>query len=418
MEEAGDGRIGAQTAASVGVRDVVEGAAEGMSRSVGRRMSRACASRTSSSFLRSTRRRTCLACCATWSSGRSSSRRAARSSSSTTDRPTARRRWSRATTGRFPVRARQARREPGPRARRSAPDSPRRSRVSADDVLVVTLEADTTSDLDALPRMLGEAARRRRPRARLRARRRPDGERQPAPAAPEPRRRRRRPARARPRRAHRLLVLPRLPRLDPPRGRRTPTATDLIEEPGFACKAELLAKLAALGARIERGAGRPRRLAPRRQQQDARPADARRLLAASSAAALQRGAGARVTRPRSGSSAAASSASPPRTGLRRRASTSRSSSAPTTSAASSARSTSTAAASTASTTSSFRPTIASRARGGARPRRPLPLPPDRRRLLRRRPALLDELAARVRDVPAPARRTTGCGSPPSSRAAS
>ena len=51
-----------------------------------------------------------------------------------------------------------------------------------------------------------------------------------------------------------------------------------------------------------------------------------------------------------------------------------------------------------------------RPRRGARARRPLPVPPDRRRLLRRRPAVLDELAARVPDAFRCCRRTTGCGS--------
>ena len=91
---------------------------------------------------------------------------------------------------------------------------------------------------------------------------------------------------------------------------------------------------------------------------------------------------------------------------RRRACTSTSSSAPTTSAGSSAPSTSTATASTASTTSML-PTDdrVRRPRRRARPGRPLPLPADRRRLLRRRSAVLD-LAPRSSCVPAAARCTT------------
>ena len=46
-------------------------------------------------------------------------------------------------------------------------------------------------------------------------------------------------------------LLPRLPRLDAAARASTRYGDDLIRERGFACKAELLAKLAALGARIE-----------------------------------------------------------------------------------------------------------------------------------------------------------------------
>ena len=53
-----------------------------------------------------------------------------------------------------------------------------------DDTLIVTLEADTTSDLDSLPAMLERRIGRSRARPRLGARRWPDGERQrPAKAA-------------------------------------------------------------------------------------------------------------------------------------------------------------------------------------------------------------------------------------------
>ena len=56
-------------------------------------------------------------------------------------------------------RARPARRRTRALARRSARASARRSRCANPDALIVTLEADTTSDLDALPQMLDEVER-------------------------------------------------------------------------------------------------------------------------------------------------------------------------------------------------------------------------------------------------------------------
>ena len=53
------------------------------------------------------------------------------------------------------------------------------------------------------------------------------------------------------RRAHRLVVLPRLPRGDPARAATRRHGRSFIRERGFACKAEILVKLDRLGARVE-----------------------------------------------------------------------------------------------------------------------------------------------------------------------
>ena len=141
--------------------------------------------------------------------------------------------------------------------------------------LVVTLEADTTSDLDALPAML-ERGRRgaelvlaswvmrnvSRLRRFLSARR---GWSCAARSAS-----RRTPSR-------RSSVSTARPSL---RAARTTYGDELIGEPGFACKAELLAKLAALGAHDRGGPGRPRLLPARRARARCRSSDDRRLLAA------------------------------------------------------------------------------------------------------------------------------------------
>jgi dolichol-phosphate mannosyltransferase len=115
-----------------------------------------------------------------------------------------------------------------------------------DDALVVTLEADTTSDLDALPAMLERAAagaelvvaawtmvnvkrlRRFLSAGAAFAVRRTLGV-----------------------RVHTVSSFFRVYRASLLRQAIGTHGEQLIREPGFACKAELLAKLAALGARIE-----------------------------------------------------------------------------------------------------------------------------------------------------------------------
>jgi dolichol-phosphate mannosyltransferase len=161
------------------------------------------------------------------------------------------------------------------RARCRVPRRLRRALAQcSDDALIVTLESDTTSDLDALPLMVERAeagadlvlaswvmqgvSRRRRFLS--------------AAAGWVIR--------------HTLGLqattvssfLPRLPRVRPP-GRRGEYGEKLVQETGFACKAELLAKLSALGATVEEVRGRPRLDPPGRQEQDAVSQDDRRLLA-------------------------------------------------------------------------------------------------------------------------------------------
>ena len=116
--------------------------------------------------------------------------------------------------------------------------------------MIVTLEADTTSDLDAAPGDARARGRRRRPRARVRARRRHDGQRQPQ------RRLLSRGAGAFVRLAlgldaRTVSSFYRVYRAGLLRDAQARYGDKLIEEPGFACKAELLAKLSSLGARIE-----------------------------------------------------------------------------------------------------------------------------------------------------------------------
>ena len=150
-------------------------------------------------------------------------------------------------------RARPARARTRARAPRSAPASRRRSRRCRRRGFVVTLEADTTSDLDALPPMLAEAPRRRRPRARLGPRRRPMVERQPhrggsQRAAPATSSAARSGSTRAPSRPSSASTAPRVLRARA----TTSYGDDLIRERGFACKAELLAKLARARARGSR----------------------------------------------------------------------------------------------------------------------------------------------------------------------
>ena len=71
---------------------------------------------------------------------------------------------------------------------------------------------------------------------------------------------------------------------------------DLLRERGFACKAEILANLVALGATITEVPDGPRRIAPRGCEQDAHPADDGRLLAPGRTPARREGVVAAVTR--------------------------------------------------------------------------------------------------------------------------
>jgi dolichol-phosphate mannosyltransferase len=121
---------------------------------------------------------------------------------------------------------------------------------SSDDAFVVTLEADTTSDLDALPDMLIRAAGGAElvlasvhgggrmlnisPWRRLLS----------AGASVVVRH-------ALGLEAHTVSSFFRVYRVSILRAAVARYGDDLIEEPGFACKAELLAKIAGLGARIE-----------------------------------------------------------------------------------------------------------------------------------------------------------------------
>ena len=83
---------------------------------------------------------------------------------------------------------------------------------AVEETLVVTLEGDTTSDIDALPAMLERAA----DGAGLVARRLADGQRRPDPAGPELRSRGGRSPRVGLERSDGLLVLPRLSRFGSP----------------------------------------------------------------------------------------------------------------------------------------------------------------------------------------------------------
>ncbi len=140
--------------------------------------------------------------------------------------------------------------QPGRRAARSTRGFRFALELCDDDDLIITLESDTTSDLDALEAMLavardgadvvlashhadgGELVARAIPRFAL-ARR----------LVGDPRDRR-------PRRQHRLLVLPRLPRRRCCATPTSATASAFIRERGFACKAEILIKLSRMGAGV------------------------------------------------------------------------------------------------------------------------------------------------------------------------
>ena len=160
--------------------------------------------------------------------------------------------------------------------------------VAPEDGFVVTLEADTTSDLDALGGMLDLArggadvvlastharaagsrtwAARRRVLSRAAVLRDPPHERRG--------------------RAHGLDLLPRLPRIDPAPGLRRATATTLVRERGFACKAELLFKLGPPRRAARGGARGDRLVAARGREQDARAPHDGRLHAADDAAGVR-----------------------------------------------------------------------------------------------------------------------------------
>ena len=114
------------------------------------------------------------------------------------------------------------------------------------EAFVVTLEADTTSDLDALPAMLARAeAGAELVLASWRMVNVPWQRRGLSAAAGFVVRR------ALKVRAHTVSSFFRVYRWSLLRTAKAQYGETLIREPGFACKAELLAKLAAIGARIE-----------------------------------------------------------------------------------------------------------------------------------------------------------------------
>ena len=158
-----------------------------------------------------------------------------------------------------------------------------------DDGFVVTLEGDTTSDLDALPEMLERAAagadlvvaswrmvnvsRRRRllsAGAGFMVRHALGLD------------------------THTVSSFFRVYRVSALRAASDRYGSTLIEEEGFACAAELLAKLSRIGDADRRGAGLPRLDPAGGQEQDARRGDRPWLPADAPARPRRRGAGARV----------------------------------------------------------------------------------------------------------------------------
>ena len=170
----------------------------------------------------------------------------------------------------------------------------------------------------------------------------------------------RRAPRRRARRAHRLLVLPRLPRRGCCARPTRPTATPSSARRGFACKAEILVKLVRLGARVEEVPVDLDASRRDRREQAAGPADDGRLRAPDGPPGRRRGSATHERAPerrhhrrrpaRPHDRATASPGRRRRHGLRARRRSS---------AAWPARSTSAASRSTATTTSSCPPTTAS-----------------------------------------------------------
>ena len=180
--------------------------------------------------------------------------------------------------GPLPIGVLESRREPGPGRR-----LPRRFRSRARRVPLRRRargharggqhERSRRAPDDARPRPVW-----RRPGACLGPRRRPDGQRRPAAPRAQQGRRSRRPSRARPRRAHGLVVLPRLPRVGAP---RRPRALRRRADPGARFRVQGgAAREADRGRRTRRGGpGRSRRLSAGRQEQDVNRPDTARLLA-------------------------------------------------------------------------------------------------------------------------------------------
>ena len=260
-------------------------------------------------------------------------------------------------------------------------------------------DRDTRIRYDQRPRCAPADGRARGRRRRSRPRLVADAEREPPAPFPERGGRLRRPPPARSRGHDRLLLLPGLPGVAPPRRhrgvrRRARPGAGLRLQGGAARKADRDRRVGRRGRR------RPRLEPQERQEQDAglphdgrllahdRPARARRRLRSRREPSFRRGRRRRHPRddrrvpPRTGrcSRGSVRALARPRRARRlvrlRRATRS-----------------------IASTTSSCRPTIASWARRGARAGRQVPLPPDEGRLLRRRPALLDDVAEGVPHVP-------------------
>ena len=175
-----------------------------------------------------------------------------------------------ATTGPLPVQLVRMgmNRAPGQRSRAA---STRRLRP-AGEAFVVTLEADNTSDLDVL-----DPCSSARPDSAELVLASVHGGGQmltsAAPAAALRGCRRRRCAARSARRAHGLVLLPRLPRLGAAARRSPATATRLIQERGFACKAELLVEADRARRAVEEVPVDLDAVAARWREQDAGAAD-------------------------------------------------------------------------------------------------------------------------------------------------
>ena len=177
--------------------------------------------------------------------------------------------------GPLPARGARAGRQPGPRRR-----LPRRLRGRARRPRRGRPRGDPRVGHHQRPRRPGRDAparrRRRRPGAGLGAQRRPDAQRQRAPPVPQPRGRHGRAPRARPGRDDGVLVLPRVPGLDPGPRRR-----DLRRRPDHRARLRLQGRDPRQAGRRRRprrgGHDRPRRLAAHRREQDAPAPDHGRL---------------------------------------------------------------------------------------------------------------------------------------------